>query len=80
MKKKIREEKREQDRERKRTWRKEKEKEESKMLVREVERVERREKKKQLEDKWALMKWVSKFIEENEGGLKRERIGREKYL
>ena len=38
------------------------------MLVREVERVERREQKKQLEEKWALMKWVTKFIEENEVG------------
>ena len=66
------EERREQDRERKRKWRKEKEKEESKMLVQEIERVEKREQKKQLEEKWALMKWVTKFIEENEVGWKRK--------
>ena len=68
------EKRREEDRERKRKWRKEKEKEESKMLIREVERVERREKKKQLEEKWALMKWVTGFIEENEVGWKRENV------
>ena len=68
------EERREKDRERKRKWRREKEKEESKMLVREVERVERREQKKHLEEKWALMKWVTKVIEENEVGWEREKI------
>ena len=44
------------------------------MLVREVERVERRERKKQLEDRWSLMKWVTKYIEENEGNWKREEL------
>jgi hypothetical protein len=39
--------------------------------VREVERVERREKKKELEDRWSLMKWVTKFMEEN---VKKEKI------
>ena len=54
------------------------------MLVRELERVERREKKKQLEDRWSLMKWVSKFIEENDvnwrkGKLERERLSVEEW-
>ena len=61
----------------KRAWRKERENEESKRLVRELERVERREKKKQLEEKWSMMKWVTKFIEENEGEWKRERERKE---
>ena len=73
-------ERQERDRERKRVWRKEKEKEESKMLVREVERVERREKKKELEDRWSLMKWLAKFIEENEGNWKREELIKGKKL
>ena len=73
-------ERQERDRERKRVWRKEKEKEENKMLVREVERVERREKKKELEDRWSLMKWLAKFIEENEGNWKREELIKGKKL
>ena len=53
------------ERERKRKWRKEKDAEEAKQLVREVEKLERKEKKKMLEKRWALMRWVAGFIEEN---------------
>ena len=60
------EEKFKRDKERKRAGSNENEKEENKQLVRELERVERREKKTMLEDRWPLMKWISKFIEENE--------------
>ena len=34
-------------------------------MIREMERVERRE-KKNLEKKWEIMKWISEFISENE--------------
>lgn len=49
-------------------WRKikEKEKEESKRFLRIVEKLERKEKKKKLEKKWAMMRWVTSYIEKNE--------------
>ena len=72
-----REEKLRRDKERKRAWRKDEENEENKHLVRELERVERREKKKMLEDRWSMMKWISSFIEDNEDKWMREMRGKE---
>jgi hypothetical protein len=43
----------------------ERENEENKFLVRESERLERREKKKQLERKWEMLRWVTDFLKEN---------------
>ena len=42
--------------------------------MRELERAERREKKKMLEERWTLMKWLTKFIVENEGYWKRGKV------
>ena len=52
------------------------------MLVRELERAERREKKKQIEDRWALMKWVTKYIDENEANWRNEKrkLGNEEKI
>ena len=43
----------------------EKDAEEAKQLVREVEKMERKEKKKMLEERWAFIRWVTGFIVEN---------------
>ena len=50
---------------RKRTWRKEKEAEEAKMIIREAERVERKEKQRVLEERWKLIRWLAEFIDTN---------------
>ena len=50
---------------RKRLWRKEKDAEEAKLLIREAEKFERKEKQKALEERWRMVRWLSEFIDIN---------------
>ena len=52
---------------------KEKDAEEANQLVRDIEKLERKEKKKMLEKRWALMSWVAGFIEENTDKWERDK-------
>ena len=72
-----RKEKEEKDRERRKKITREKEKEENKLLIREAERAERKEKKRVLERKWEMMRWVTEFLSETDEKWRRERKERE---
>ena len=67
----------EKDRERKRTWRKEKDEEDAKKLVREVERWERKEKQRMLEERWILLRWLTDFVDVNTNKWDEEEEGKE---
>ena len=55
----------ERDKIRKRKRRKEKEKEEAKMLVREAEKMERKERQRVLEERWKMVRWLAECMDVN---------------
>ena len=81
----IQEEKRENDRKLS-EWKARRKKlmEEGKMKMEEQERKVREkeirlQKKTSLEEKWELLRWTTRFIDEHKDGWEKERIDREKY-
>ena len=48
---------------RKKKWKKEKEAEEAKLLIREVEKAERKEKQRLLEGRWRLIRWLADYVD-----------------
>ena len=53
------------EKERRRRWRKEKDADEAKKLVREAERHARKEKQRELEKRWKMMKWLADMVDKN---------------
>ena len=51
------------ERMRKKKWRKEKEAEEAKILIREAEKAERKEKQNVLENRKKMVRWLAEFID-----------------
>ena len=79
----------EREKERRRKYVEEKKIKENERIIKEKQKTEKLKKKKQLEQKWEMVRWLTRFIDENKGkweelrelkeGIEKERIAKEKW-